>query len=341
MSVLSAALALLSGVIGAGFASGREITRFFAGHGAACAASVVLALATLLLLFLRLPAQLERTGCASLQALCRLRFGRRLGLFCAGLFGLLQSVTGGAMLAACAELFSLTVPMRHAYVLGLTFSLLLGAILSFFGLRGLAAPGAILAAVLPFFLLRLYALPAGEACFLPAMAPDLPVRAATDGLLYGALNAAMLLGTLPMLLSLSRSKRRRAVLLFCALFGLLLCLGCAVCRRHLPTVWDQPLPFVLLSRALGPGGYLLVALCMGLAALSTLCAMLCGLARLFSLGRTPGILLASGLCLLFALVGFGPLVQSAYPALGALCAALMALLCLPGPAAHEDNPSSM
>ena len=34
MTVLSCALALLSGVTGAGFASGREIAFFFSSHGA-------------------------------------------------------------------------------------------------------------------------------------------------------------------------------------------------------------------------------------------------------------------------------------------------------------------
>ena len=37
----SVALALLGGVIGAGFASGRELVRFFAGHGAMTGAAVL------------------------------------------------------------------------------------------------------------------------------------------------------------------------------------------------------------------------------------------------------------------------------------------------------------
>ncbi|MDO5298372.1 MAG: hypothetical protein Q4F18_03025 [Clostridia bacterium] len=335
MAVVLCALALLSGVIGAGFASGREIARFFAGHGAASGAAVLLALLTLYALFLRLPAQLEKTGCTSLLELCRARFGRRLGSLCAGLFFLLQSVTGGAMLAACAELFALMMRVQHAYGMGMALSLLLGALLCWLGIGGLALPGALLTVLLPTLLLRLYALPAGEACFFPAMAPDLPVRAAADGVLYGALNAAMLCGALPMLLSLQKEDRRRAALLFTALFGALLLLGAAVCRRHLQAVWEQPLPFVALSRELGPGGYLLVALCMYVAALSTLCAMLSGLSRLLPVGRTAGTALSSCACLLFAMLGFGTLVQSGYPVLGALCAALMALLCLPMSAARR------
>ena len=48
MDILCCALALLGGVIGAGFASGREIVRFFAAHGAMGFIAVAFALAALL-----------------------------------------------------------------------------------------------------------------------------------------------------------------------------------------------------------------------------------------------------------------------------------------------------
>lgn len=337
MAVISCALALLSGVIGAGFASGREIVRFFGSHGAWGAAAVIAAIATLSALFLRLSSQLERAASPSLASLCALRFGPALGRVTSLLFLVLMGVTGGAMLAACAELTALTLPVLHAYGLGLALSLLLGAALAWAGLGGLALPGAALCLLLSLLLLRLLALPAGEACFSPAV--SLPVRACADGAVYGSLNAAMLAGAMPMLLALPPRGRRRAVALFAALFGALLALGCAVCRRHLPAVWDQPMPFVALARSLGRGGYALVAACLYAAALSTLSAMLAGLLRLMPFGRIASLLLACLLCLLFALAGFGPIVSSGYPVLGALCAALMLLLCLPGIRQNESSSS--
>lgn len=337
MASLACALALMSGVIGAGFASGREIVRFFAGHGRMMGAAIVCAVTALYVLFLRLPSQMERSGSVSLAALCHLRFGDRLGRLCAGLFFVLYAITGGVMLAACAELSALTLFLPHAYGAGLFLSLALGVMLAAFGLGGLALPGAALCAILPALFVRLLALPAGEACFLPAMAPDLPVRAAADGMIYGAFNAAMLAGAMPLLLSLDRRKRRRAVFLFAALFGAVLLLGAAACRRHLSAVWNQPLPFVALSRRLGRSGYPLVAACMYAAALSTLSAMLCAMARLMPFSRRGSALLSALLCLLVSLAGFSPLVESGYPVLGALCTGLLLLLCFP--ACHE-HPST-
>ncbi|MFR2149197.1 MAG: hypothetical protein ACLS7Z_00625 [Christensenellales bacterium] len=102
MDILCCALALLGGVIGAGFASGREIVRFFAAHGAMGFIAVAFALAALLALFALLPIRLAAEGQTGLSGLCRARFGARVGGVCGALF--FSAVTGGAMLAACAEL---------------------------------------------------------------------------------------------------------------------------------------------------------------------------------------------------------------------------------------------
>lgn len=331
MDILLCALALLSGVVGAGFASGREIVRFFACHGWASGIAILGALTALAALFLRLCSQMAHGGVSSLPALCRLRWGKRFAALCSALFVLLCAMTGGAMLSACAELFALTLPLRHAYALGMGVTLALALVLSASDLHGLALVGAALCALLPFLLLSLLRLPVGEACFEPVLPPDSPLRALTDGVLYGALNAAMLAGELPLLLSLSREKQKRSVALFCLLFGAMLLLGVSVCRRHMQSILLQPLPFVWLSRSLGAGGYRLIALCLYAAALSTLCATLCAAVRLLlPAGRRALRLgLACLFSLLFARLGFGRIVQSAYPILGAVCAALLLLLCLP------------
>lgn len=324
MTMLSCALALLSGAVGAGFASGQEIAVFFAVHGALAPVAMLCACAVLAYLFCRLPHQMQRAGCESLAALCRVRFGARFGRLCAALFVLLCAVTGGAMLCACAELAALTLPIRRAYALGLIASLILGCALSGRGLRGLALAGSALCALLPVLLVRMLMMPTGEAAFAPASGA---IRAAVSGASYGALNAAMLLGASSLLLPLSRRERAGASLLFALLFGALLALGAAVLSRHRQAAALKALPFVYLSNQLGKGGYLLCALTLYTAALSTFCAMLAALAQLLPAKRIfPGALF----CLFFSQVGFEGIVTRGYPVLGALCAALAGLLCLPG-----------
>ena len=53
------------------------------------------------------------------------------------------------------------------------------------------------------------------------------------------------------------------------------------------------------------------------------------LLRLLPGPRPARALAACALCALFAALGFGRLVSAAYPVLGALCAGLLLLLCLP------------
>ena len=329
MDAICCALALLGGVIGAGFASGREIAHFFAAHGRFAPAAVLTASLTLAALFCLLSDRLARAGVSSLGALCRVRFGARLGRLCCALFALLSAVTGGTMLAACAELCALLLPFHHAYGLGLWASLLLGALLAARGLTALALPGASLCVLLPALLVQLLITPAGEACFAPAAHL---LSAGADGMVYAALNAALLAGALPMLLRLDAGQRRRAVGLFALLFGTLLTLAVAVLARHRQAAAGQTLPLVALSRLLGKGGYFLCAGAMYAAALSTLCALLAALVHMLPPGRSAPWL-AAALCLFFSRFGFSALVERGYPVLGALCAALLVLLCVPVQAA--------
>ena len=77
--------------------------------------------------------------------------------------------------------------------------------------------------------------------------------------------------------------------------------------------------------------------------LGAICAMLAALLRAFPLPMPLCALPAALCCLLFSLVGFGPLVDGLYPVLGALCAGLLLLLCAPGyPAkgAQSSSPSA-
>lgn len=134
-----------------------------------------------------------------------------------------------------------------------------------------------------------------------------------------------------MLLTLSARRRLACAALVVLLFGGMLTLGMLVCQRQMQSVLMQPLPFVWLSRGLGAGGYLLVALCLYAAALSTLCAMLCAM-------NESSAALSGALC---AADDFRAVVRGtrahgvrAHCAKrlsdsGALCAALLVLLVLP------------
>ena len=339
MAAVSLVFTLLGGVIGAGFASGREILRFFAVHGRAAPIAIACACALMFAIFLRVPSLMRAHDAHTLTWLCQLRLGTRFGLLCGALFMLLFAMTGAAMLAACAELGALVLPIRHAYALSMAVSLAVSCALALCGSWGLVFPGALLCLLLPALLFLLLRLPAGEACFVPSMQARQPILAFFSGIAYAALSAAQVAGILPQLARQNTRARLITSGLFTLLFGVLLSLSTTVCRRHLPAIHHQALPFVWLSRALGTQGYMLVALCLYAASLSTLCAMLRALMQ--DAQDMRHALMAPLLCLILAAQGFDSLIAKGYPLLGALCAGLLLVLCLPVcPKTDENNDLS-
>lgn len=124
--------------------------RFFAAHGAMGFIAVAFALAALLALFALLPIRLAAEGQTRPFRPVRARFGARVGGVCGALFFLLSAVTGGAMLAACAELSALVWPIRHAYALGFAVTAVLAALLCAFETRGWPSSAARCAVFCPF-----------------------------------------------------------------------------------------------------------------------------------------------------------------------------------------------
>lgn len=166
MDILCCALALLSGVIGAGFASGREIVRFFArSRRDGLYSPSPLRLPRCWRCSHFCPSVWPPKGRPAFPGLCRARFGARVGGVCGALFFLLSAVTGGAMLAACAELSALVWPIRHAYALGFAVTAVLAALLCAFETRGLAVVGGALCGLLPILLIRLLLLPPAKPAF--------------------------------------------------------------------------------------------------------------------------------------------------------------------------------
>src|SRR5699024_5725329 len=118
-----AALALAAAVIGAGFASGSEILRFFSAYGALSWAGCVLAACVLAALATAAALLAGRLGAGDLGSLCACSLGASAGAVAAVVEGLMLVMTAGAMLSAMGELVALALPVHHAYALGLLATL--------------------------------------------------------------------------------------------------------------------------------------------------------------------------------------------------------------------------
>ena len=309
----AAAMAAVGAVVGAGFASGREIDSFFrrcgpwSWLGVASAAVVTGAIA---LGVLRRPGQ---------GGMPEGWHGRWPGRLWQGMFGALLLFTGGAMLAGAGEIAALMLPLPGAYLLGLLGTAVLTVLLARQGTAGAGRAGKALTALLLVMAGAGFLLPARSgAVVAPAASPG---QSLLRGASYAGFNMAL---AVPELASaapdMTRRARRQCALLLAAVLGALLAGGNGLLLRH-SALRGETMPFIHLMAAYGRAGYALGGVAMYLAVLTTACAALRGLWTLGE-GRKWRMLSALGM-LACAGVGFAGVVGKAYPLLGAGCLMLL------------------
>ena len=326
------ALACIGAVIGAGFASGREIVVFFTRYGASSWALIVLTVAAMTALcafvMLRLRGSGKTQWCALYEE--QRRWVRLAGQGC--LF-LLFSLIGGAMLSAGGELLALLLPFRHAYGLGCGATLLFAALLSQRGLKPLSWLSLVLTALLIGAYVLLLRLDAPPDTVVVREERSL-VRGAIGAVAYAGMNLAIGLGVVCECADGSRRTLCRSSVLFGATMLLLLFLGNALYLRD-PGAWQDALPIIPLLAGYGRTGFLLGAITLYLAMLTSLLAVVRALNdQVKRLPPAPRVALPLLAPLGFSLLGFQGIVETWYAPIGLCC---IALLFLPMLARRRQN----
>ncbi|MCL2544842.1 MAG: hypothetical protein FWE77_02860 [Clostridia bacterium] len=329
MGFVRVGLALAGAVIGAGFASGREVMRFFAQYGGWGYAGVALAAAAMGALALRIMGLAAAGGSRSFGGLCRSLLGRAGGAAGSALFVALLAVTGAAMLSGAGELAALVLPVGPAYALGYGGMLLCALCVALYGMNGLALCGGALVPLCCCLYVPLIALPPANEGVL--LAPAAPWQAAPMALSYAALNIALAAGLLcesgP---GLCPAERRGAALTGAGILGALLALAAVALGRGPGELRTAALPMVAFASRLGKAGFYLSAGVLGLAMLSTLATALRSLFLQMPAGwgeRWRWAAPCAG-CFALGLLGFDSLIGAVYPALGWCAAALIVALCI-------------
>lgn len=307
-----AAAELCGAVIGAGFASGREVASFFARFGGWSwlgVAAAVVVLGGVCLLLMRHP------GEGGMPLHWR---GSWLACLWRGMFVSLMLATGGAMMAGGGEIAALMLPMHGARILGLAGTLALAWWLAGKENAGLATVSkGLIGCLLAVVLVGLF-LPVRETASLRPAGNIW--QSLAQGLCYGGFNAALAAPVISLTgAELSPREQRRCAAVFTVVLAVLLTCGNAVLLRH-AALQEAQLPFVMLLSGWGRAGYVLGGAALYLAALTTLVACLRGLRLL--LPRHMGAV-AAGVALL-SLSGLEGMVGVVYPVLGGGCFLLLA-----------------
>lgn len=320
---VKAALAIGAAIVGAGFASGREVAAFFAVFGAASWLGVVAACAGVGYLTYLLTRIACHTGRSGLAAQYDVLMGAECGSTMRMLYGVLALCTAAAMTAAGGEVGALALPWRHARLVGTLGTLLVGMWMARRGVGALASIGALLT---PLCALYYLFLPGEGGAIPPFRLSDVPMSLAL-GLLYAAFNASLASGAICLTCRENISPARAGAYTSIVLAAMLVPANAALLRAG-ADVYSMAMPSVMLAARWGVGGFYASCIVLFLAVLSTLSAMLCSLER--QIPRGVPAYLRYPLCALGALglsvCGFETIVNAVYPILGWLCAlALLAL----------------
>lgn len=294
----------LGAVIGAGFASGRELAVFFARFGRWSPVAIFTAVLAVWLLTQRI----LRSGEAPYR-----RLSWRIA------FVALAVVSGGAMAAAAGEIAALTLPLHGAKYAGILLAMAVGHMCAAQNTPLLRRVCQLTTAAMVLMLMLCLRLPMQRAAFVPT---GNALAASVHGVSWAGFNLAL---AAPMLSrrgeSRSAMEKERAAALLTFALAALLTLGCTVLRRH-PMAMHSELPLVQLTANLGRWGFPLCCTTLLLAEFSTLAASLRTLAELLpARWRYAGMTAV----LLTALAGFGPVVGRVYPLLGGVCTVLLLL----------------
>lgn len=322
MAEARVALAFAAAVVGAGFASGREIATFFTNCGSACWWGVGLCCALVGAGVSMLVKLSSRTGAVTLPQLYSRVMDARCGEAVQVAYSLLLLVVSSAMLSAAGELGALAVSSRYARPAGYAFALAV-SLFAAKNPRSLSLSGAAVAAITLVYYIALCFAPVGEAD--TAVRGSAPVSMAL-GTLYAALQATLAGGVICATGRGVRSPAKAGLFSGVLLFALLTP-ACFALLRSGST--DGALPSVSLASAYGTAGFAMSLIMLFVGVATTLGATLyCLREQLLLAGlREPACMPVSVMAALFlSVVGFAPIVDVGYPLLGFLCALLLPAL---------------
>jgi len=319
---LSAALSAVAAMVGAGFASGRELVVFFSGQGSMSWLGVVIASAGAGFLTGAISLLARRTGRRELPGVFEGTMNRGSGVAMRWIYTALLVLCSAAMLSTGATLGALTFPVRGAFLIGTLITLICALLLTRRGALPVAGLALVILMVVWYLALGAAQRPSGIS------AGGSAVISGASGMIYAAFNGAVASGIV--CLSAGEGVRPARVGLYTGLLLLLMLVPAnwALLRADVG-IRQMVLPSVVMAQQWGVPGYYASIGALLLAVVTTLSAALASLReQLAAAGLRPAqaMFFACAAALALSMAGLTALVGVGYPAVGFACALMLLML---------------
>ena len=293
------ALMFVGAVIGAGFASGREVVSFFSSYGAYSWGMILLSVGTMVVLC----------------ALCLKRANRVNGChWC------------GSMISAAGHIVALVLPIKHAYCLGAGVTIALAMAIGNTNLKPMAVLSGLLMFTFVAAIITMLVFDGnGTKTFSPMRTSE---KSAGQGFLravaYAAMNLAISIGMICRCSECSCRSSYRSAVLFGLLMTALLFVSNYLYLQH-PELQGATFPMVDLLACFGRTGHLISLFLMYLVILTTLSAGLYALRIVMEahLAKSTAFCLTVLFPLAVSCIGFESIVDRWYAPAGLLCLLLV------------------
>ena len=319
------ALMFVGAVIGAGFASGREIFSFFSCYGAFSWFLILMSTSTMAALCWLC---LRRAGAKGVCGWCEMYcytspFVKNLAECC---ILVLQVIMSGSMISAAGHIAALALPFSAAYPLGMLVTIALALWLGCVGMKPMTALGSLLALLFVGAIVAVMIFDAEDTkvVVLNILTAKKSITGSIRAITYASLNLAISIGMISRCGNASCKVSSRSAVLFGLVMTCLLFMSNYLYLHH-PELVHTTFPMVALLGRFGKVGYSLSLLVMYLAILTTLSAGLFALRTGLEtrVSTKTAWMLTSLLPLGLSYTGFENLVDRWYAPVGMLCLLLV------------------
>ncbi|MBD2847898.1 hypothetical protein IDH44_22105 [Paenibacillus sp. IB182496] len=330
---LQIALTYIGTIVGAGFASGREILQFFTRFGAVAALTIVLAAALFAWLGAKMMLLAREIGAQSYEDLNMALFGPRFGKLVSYFMMLVLLGVTGVMLAGAGSVFS--EHLNASYQLGLAVTLLACFLLLRKGMHAILLVNTVVVPIMLLFTLLVMwhtTRAPGADRWLELTNDYSPWTLWLSPLLYTAFNLTLAQAVLVPLGA--RIQDRGAIRLGALLggigIGFMLLVGHIALSANMPGISQFAIPMGGIARQLGMVAQWIYIFLIYSEIFTTLIADVYGLSlqvrSRFNWPRDLLILAILGVSFLLSQIGFGTLLSTLYPIFGFVSLGWLALM---------------